>query len=82
MAKYRRTYMEMVTADQRGRWMGLSNTFSAMVRIGAPLLGGFLYDSSYPWLIFIVPLVIDMFLRVPILHLWVPETMKAPEQIV
>ena len=79
---YNTLYMEMVPADQRGRWMGLSNTFSAMVRIGAPLLGGLLYDSSYPWLIFVVPLLIDMFLRIPILHLWVPETMKAPEQIV
>ena len=79
---YDTLFMEMVPADQRGRWMGLSNTFSAMVRIGAPLLAGFLYDSSFPWLIFAVPLVIDMFIRIPILHLWVPETMKKPVQVV
>jgi MFS family permease len=79
---YNTLYMEMVPADQRGRWMGLSNTFSAMVRIGAPLLGGLLYDSSYPWLIFIVPLLIDMLIRIPILHLWVPETMKPSDQVV
>ena len=76
---YNTLFMEMVPADQRGRWMGLSNTFSAMMRIGAPLLGGFLYDSSFPWLIFAVPLVVDMFIRIPILHLWVPETMKGIE---
>ena len=37
---YNTLFMEMVPADQRGRWMGQSNTFSAMVRIGAPLLAG------------------------------------------
>jgi MFS family permease len=78
---YNTLFMEMVPADQRGRWMGLSNTFSAMVRIGAPLLAGFLYDSNFPWLVFVVPLVIDMFIRIPILHLWIPETMKKPNQI-
>lgn len=77
---YDTLFMELVPADQRGRWMGLSNTFSAMVRIGAPLLGGFLYDSIYPWLIFAVPLVVDMLIRIPILHRWVPETMKGIEQ--
>ena len=78
---YDTLFLEMVPAEQRGRWMGLSNTFSAMVRIGAPILAGFMYDSSYPWLVFAVPLVVDMFIRIPILHLWVPETMKKPSQI-
>jgi len=78
---YDTLFLELVPAEQRGRWMGLSNTFSAMVRIGAPILAGFMYDSSYPWLVFAVPLVVDMFIRIPILHLWVPETMKNPSQI-
>lgn len=77
---YDTLFLELVPADQRGRWMGLSNTFSAMVRIVAPILGGFLYDSSFPWLIFAVPLLVDMVIRIPILHLWVPETMKEMEQ--
>jgi len=72
-------YMELVPAEQRGRWMGLSNTFTAMVRIIAPVIGGFLYDSSQSWLIFAVPLAIDMLLRTPILHKWVPETLIVPE---
>ena len=73
---YRTLFLEMVPPEQRGRWMGLSNTFSALIRIGAPLLGGLLYSSRLPALIFIVPLFIDMLIRVPIFHLWVPETLK------
>ncbi|MCW4011473.1 MAG: MFS transporter [Candidatus Bathyarchaeota archaeon] len=73
---YNTLFMELVPAEQRGRWMGLSNTFSAMVRIIAPIIGGFLYDSSFPWLIFVVPLALDMLLRTPILYKWVPETLK------
>jgi MFS family permease len=73
---YNTLFMEMVPSEQRGRWMGLSNTFSAMVRIVAPVVGGFLYDTRFPWLIFVVPLVIDMFVRIPILYKWVPETLK------
>jgi DHA1 family tetracycline resistance protein-like MFS transporter len=73
---YNTLFLEMVPPEQRGRWMGLSNTFSALIRIGAPLLGGLLYSSRLPALIFIVPLFIDMLIRVPIFHLWVPETLK------
>jgi MFS family permease len=73
---YNTLFMEMVPSEQRGRWMGLSNTFSAMIRIIAPVIGGYLYDSSYPWLIFAVPLIVDMIIRVPILYKWVPETLK------
>jgi len=76
---YDTLYMELVPAEQRGRWMGLSNTFTAMVRIIAPVMGGFLYDSTQSWLIFAVPLAIDMLLRTPILHKWVPETLIVPE---
>ncbi|MFW6108859.1 MAG: hypothetical protein ACOC6N_00250 [archaeon] len=47
-----------------------------MVRVVAPVLGGFMYDSNMPWLIFAVPLVVDMLIRVPILYKWVPETLS------
>jgi MFS family permease len=72
---YDTMFMELVPAEQRGRWMGLSNTFSAMMRIVAPVVGGFLYDSRLPWLIFAIPLVVDMLLRIPILYRWIPETL-------
>jgi len=71
----------MVPPEQRGRWLGLSNTFSAMARVAAPLVGGLLYDSAFPWLVFAFPLAIDMLIRIPILHLWVPETGEAQQRV-
>ncbi len=76
---YNTLFLEMVPAEQRGRWMGLSNTFSALIRIGAPLLGGLMYDSNLPWLLFAVPLAVDMIIRIPIFHFYVPETLPKQE---
>ncbi len=76
---YNTLFLEMVPAEQRGRWMGLSNTFSALIRIGAPLLGGLMYDSNLPWLLFVVPLAVDMLVRIPIFHFYVPETLPKQE---
>jgi len=73
---YNTLFLEMVPAEQRGRWMGLSNTFSALIRIGAPLLGGLMYSSKWPWMLFAIPLAVDMLIRIPIFHLWVPETLQ------
>ena len=72
---YNTLFLEMVPAEQRGRWMGLSNTFSALLRIGAPLLGGLMYSCKWPWMLFAVPLAVDMLIRIPIFHFWVPETL-------
>lgn len=72
---YNTLFLELVPAEQRGRWMGLSNTFSALIRIGAPLLGGFMYDSKWPWMVFAIPLAVDLLVRIPIFHFWVPETL-------
>lgn len=72
---YNTLFLEMVPAEQRGRWMGLSNTFSALIRIGAPLFGGLMYDSKWPWMLFAIPLAVDLFVRIPIFHFWVPETL-------
>jgi MFS family permease len=78
---YQTLILELVPPEQRGRWLGISNTFSALVRVGAPILGGYLYDSSYPALIFLIPLVVDMVFRIPILHFMVPETLERPKPL-
>lgn len=72
---YQLLNLELVPAEQRGRWLGISNTFSASVRIFGPILGGYLYDSSYPALIFVIPLIIDMVIRIPIMQVMLPETL-------
>jgi MFS family permease len=68
--------LELVPAEQRGRWLGITNTFSALIRIPAPILGAYLYESGWPSLTFLVPLVIDSMIRTPLLMLRVPETLK------
>jgi MFS family permease len=78
---YQTLMMEMVPPEQRGRWLGISNTFSALLRVGAPIMGGYLYNSSYPALIFVIPLIVDMVFRIPILHFMVPETLKQGKPI-
>jgi len=78
---YQTLMMELVPPEQRGRWLGISNTFSALVRVGAPILGGYLYNSSHPSLIFVIPLVVDMVFRIPIMHFMVPETLGHEEPV-
>jgi MFS family permease len=68
--------VELVPAEQRGRWLGITNTFSALIRIPAPIIGAFLYESGLPSLTFLIPLVIDSMIRTPLLMLKVPETLK------
>ena len=66
--------MELVPAGQRGRWMGITNTFSSLLRIPAPIIGGLIYKSANPGVLFLITLLIDMGLRMPVLIFKVPET--------
>jgi MFS family permease len=58
--------MEMVSIGKRGRWSSLLNLTRNLVYIPAPILGGLLYRYN-PALVFILPILIDLLLRVPIL---------------
>lgn len=78
---YETLQVELVPAEQRGRWLGISNTVSALIRIPAPILGAYLFDSNLPGFTFLVPLAIDAFLRTPVLWFKVPETLKKAEQV-
>lgn len=68
--------MELVPAEQRGRWLGIINTISGLFRIPAPIVGGILYGGSNPSLLFVIPLAIDLVIRMPILIYKVPETIR------
>ncbi len=73
---YQTWMLELVPPEQRGRWLGIANTFNSIIRIPAPIIGGLLYSGSYAGLIFLIPLVLELFVRVPICYLKVPETLK------
>jgi MFS family permease len=67
--------MEMVPQAYRGRWMGFVNMFQNIIRVPAMLLGGWLYESVNPALVFIIPVIIDVFIRTP-LFATIPDTLK------
>ncbi len=73
--------LELVPPSQRGRWLGITNAFSSIARIPAPLIGGFLYRGSHSYLIFLIPLILDLGLRMPLLGWKIPETGKSPPQV-
>jgi MFS family permease len=73
---YQTLSMELVHEDHRGRWLGITNTFSSLVRIPAPIIGGLIYSNINPSLVFISSLIIDMVFRSPLIALGIPETLR------
>jgi MFS family permease len=67
--------MEMVPREFRGRWAGFKGLFQNLIRVVAMLLGGYLYESVNPVLVFLIPLVVDLLVRMPVLAT-VPDTLK------
>lgn len=75
---YNTIALELVPPSQRGRWLGITNAFSSIARIPAPLIGGLLYRGSTAYLIFLIPFLLDLGLRMPLLAFKVPETGTSP----
>ena len=70
--------LEIVPSDQRGRWMGIINTVRSLARIPAPILGGILWTYIDPSVPFIMLILVDLLVRMPIL-LTIPETLRRSE---
>jgi MFS family permease len=67
--------MEMVPQKYRGRWTGFLSLLSNAIRVPAMLIGGYLYESGNPEIVFIIPVVVDLCVRMPLLTR-IPETLK------
>ena len=67
--------LEIVPADQRGRWVGTINTLRSIVRVPAPIIGGLLWTYIDPSVPFIMLVLIDLLIRMPILST-IPETLR------
>ena len=67
--------MEIVDENKRGRWGGMLMMFNGLVRIPAPIIGGILYQKVNPIVLFLLPVVTDLFLRLPTL-VTTPETLR------
>jgi MFS family permease len=70
--------MEMVPKAYRGRWAGFNGLLQNLVRVPAMLLGGYIYESINPALVFLIPILLDALIRIPLM-IFVPETMKTDE---
>jgi hypothetical protein len=69
--------MELVPVEQQGRWSGLLGLSAGLMTIPAPLIGGLIWRELGPIYVFLVPLALDLFLRLPLLST-VPETLRRP----
>ena len=67
--------MEMVPREYRGRWTGFISLLQNLIRVPAMLLGGYLYESVNPALVFIIPIFVDALIRLPVLRT-IPDTVK------
>jgi len=66
--------IEFVSPEKRGRWNGLLNLFNGTVSIFAPIIGAWIYQFN-SWIIFIIPVIADLLIRMPIL-IQLPDTLK------
>jgi MFS family permease len=68
---------EMVPLLQVGRWKGLLALARGLVSVPAPLISGFLWSELGPASTFLLPVILDIGLRLPLLA-GIPETLKRP----
>jgi MFS family permease len=72
--------LELLPLEQQGRWGGLLSLFTGLVTIPAPIIGGLIWRELGPMYVFIIPIVFDLFFRVPLLAT-VPETLRREHAI-
>jgi MFS family permease len=75
---YQTWMLELVPSEKRGRWLGVTNTFNSVCRIPAPIIGGIIYRDFNSSLLFVIPLLLEIFIRIPICYYKIPETLKKP----
>ena len=73
---------EYIPLEMRGRWMGVSTTFSSLVSIPGPIIGSIIWDIN-PDYLWWISFVFYLFLAIP-LRMRIPERMPgvSPEHVV
>jgi MFS family permease len=67
--------LELVPVERMGKWSGLLGLFQGLVIIPAPVIGGLIWRGLGPMYVFLIPLAVDLLLRIPLLTT-IPETLK------
>ena len=71
---FRALTMELVPEEARGRWTGVRELARSLASVPAPAIGGLLYSLAFPEAPFIVAMVLDAAVRLPLIYL-TPETL-------
>jgi MFS family permease len=58
---------EIMPQQQMGRWIGIVSLVRGLTSIPAPLIGGLIWDYVGPAYVFVVTIVVDVMLRLPLL---------------
>jgi MFS family permease len=66
---------ELVPPEQMGRWIGIARFFKMVLNAFMVIIGGFIWDRMGPQYVFLTFIVIDIFVRVPLL-ISMPETLR------
>jgi MFS family permease len=68
--------LELVPLERMGKWSGVLGLFQGLVTIPAPVIGGLIWWEMGPMYVFLIPLAIDLLVRIPLLTT-IPETLRA-----
>ncbi len=66
---------ELVPVDCLGRWRGILSLFGGLASISASIMGGFIWDNFGPSYVFLLPVILDLFVRMPVMAS-IPETLS------
>lgn len=66
--------LELVPVEETGKWSGLQGLVRGVVSLPAPILGGLLWERVGPVYVFLIPVALDLMIRIPLL-ITVPETL-------
>jgi MFS family permease len=67
--------LEVVPIHRMGKWNGVLGLFRGLVTIPAPVIGGLIWQGIGPIYVFLIPLVVDLCVRIPLLNK-MPETLE------
>ena len=71
--------LELVPLQYMGRWSGMLGIFADLVTVPAPLIGGLIWRHVGPAYVFVIPIAMDLALRLPLLAT-IPETLGKKEE--
>jgi MFS family permease len=66
---------ELVPPEQMGRWIGIARFFKMVLNAFMVIIGGVIWDRIGPQYVFLAFIVLDLFVRVPLL-ISMPETLR------